>query len=1405
MLQTQSRPHVLMRLGYFNALFSVAVPALLAVLLLMRGAHGNVSATPYDAQALAHSRALGHADAATRARAAEALGFLRYYAAESALIETLTDASPEARRAAALSLAACGGRASLIPLSTALGDADWTVAQAAWTALTNLTGMETPFDALIEADERQRQLAWWRRWIDALPENDLPEACYALIGSAEHWEVERGLRALGVLGAPDAAKIISDAIAPWVKQEDEDDFDAKARVQAGIRALGRLGVGFDTLEEFLYNRQWAGYAAEALGDYGGDAAAAALMRAFPFYAQEFHRPGNAAWTHPHDKPHLDPSDRILYVPYAIAFALARIPFDDPGLLDDLRAVAPLIAAQIPLDVDGLMVYDEEPFQRIFRFLLERAGIAQHLVELAFDALGVPRAVPLDAPVFSGASTPDAFWHDHMRQAWTEHSATSGDTAFYASPVLRGQDAPLAIEVDISGWDTLHLTVDDVEDYSMDRANWAGARLVTKDGGIIWLDTVTPLSATQQHDTLRVNVSASYGNLRIADQQFERGLHTHAISHITYHLGGAYLAFRAHVGVCASRPAGQGSVRFLVSNEEVHQRSADHPLAMNAAAVWEEAERNARTPAARRQVAWEREDMDRLWLPGEADAATMTQRYIAATRPPFREAARELRDKQPDDNTLAAARELYYRSRIRENVEQLLGHGAIASNVLTALCRNEDDAPALVELLDHDNHWVRINAVKTLIFMDARDMVDAISRRLRDSKPEAEYGYFDEVYFARAQGWDELNDPTPRYREALIMALGMLGAAEHVPLLVDALFNERNALEIQYRAVNALDMLGGDVAMEALRRAEREHPYHSVRIAAREALWKRRIAPLPRIAVPEAPPARVTQKDLPEKYTRFVFIKGDPAPYNPFQMDSWRQAYMTTDSGPTYRPGRNLYILDVTGETSQSMPLTHFEDGYVADCEVSYDGQRILFSRREEHSPWWHIYEIQADGGGLRALTQGPYHHVQPNFLPNGRIVFATSRLGMRDEYHGYLCTGLATMTPDGDDIQVIGFNFGRDAEPTVAPDGKILFTRLELFYSRMKTEWNLISAFPDGTNMQTLYGPERRGFWSGIHGGYGGWTVSGDRHRQLRLTQPRALANDAHLLTTPAGPIVTRGRHGETLLRARWLREGGNDTWVITTPYPLDATTLLVAAGEKQNEFVADQFPRDAVDLGLYRMDIATGALSLLYNDPAVADFEARPLHPRVTPQILVESPAARGSGFTGTLYADSVFITQIDAVRERGRLLRVIEAEPQVARHATHTTGDLEAWKNHGGAFARVLGTLPLAADGSFAVEVPADRLLHLQVLDSNRRVVGNQQVWMHVRPGERKGCIGCHERPDSAAATRGDQLTAFQTGAIPKALPDGSDQLRYRAKIWFKGYLPDEREERQRTVQSINWFGRN
>jgi len=118
---------------------------------------------PYDRQVAERLESLRSRSPSARARAAEALGFLRAHQAEEALVRALHDPAPTARRNAALALRRCGGRAAVAPLLERLDAPHWTVAQAAWVALTNLTAMDLPFDALALPEERRSQAERWHQ------------------------------------------------------------------------------------------------------------------------------------------------------------------------------------------------------------------------------------------------------------------------------------------------------------------------------------------------------------------------------------------------------------------------------------------------------------------------------------------------------------------------------------------------------------------------------------------------------------------------------------------------------------------------------------------------------------------------------------------------------------------------------------------------------------------------------------------------------------------------------------------------------------------------------------------------------------------------------------------------------------------------------------------------------------------------------------------------------------------------------------------------------------------------------------------------------------------------------------------------------------------------------------------
>jgi hypothetical protein len=97
---------------------------------------------------------------------------------------------------------------------------------------------------------------------------------------------------------------------------------------------------------------------------------------------------------------------------------------------------------------------------------------------------------------------------------------------------------------------------------------------------------------------------------------------------------------------------------------------------------------------------------------------------------------------------------------------------------------------------------------------------------------------------------------------------------------------------------------------------------------------------------------------------------------------------------------------------------------------------------------------------------------------------------------------------------------------------------------------------------------------------------------------------------------------------------------------------------------------------------------------------------------------------------------------------LLVLEALPKPVNFSGGM--DLTSWL---GTFMleRVLGTVPVEADGSAYFEVPAGRPVLFVALDTDGMSVKRMQSFTNVMPGETLGCVGCHEQrvqsPVSAA----------------------------------------------------------
>ena len=66
------------------------------------------------------------------------------------------------------------------------------------------------------------------------------------------------------------------------------------------------------------------------------------------------------------------------------------------------------------------------------------------------------------------------------------------------------------------------------------------------------------------------------------------------------------------------------------------------------------------------------------------------------------------------------------------------------------------------------------------------------------------------------------------------------------------------------------------------------------------------------------------------------------------------------------------------------------------------------------------------------------------------------------------------------------------------------------------------------------------------------------------------------------------------------------------------------------------------------------------------------------------------------------------------------------------------------------ILGAVPVEEDGSANFYAPAGKVLYFQVLDANFNELQRMRSVVQLQPGERRGCIGCHEERSQAPPVR-------------------------------------------------------
>ena len=80
-----------------------------------------------------------------------------------------------------------------------------------------------------------------------------------------------------------------------------------------------------------------------------------------------------------------------------------------------------------------------------------------------------------------------------------------------------------------------------------------------------------------------------------------------------------------------------------------------------------------------------------------------------------------------------------------------------------------------------------------------------------------------------------------------------------------------------------------------------------------------------------------------------------------------------------------------------------------------------------------------------------------------------------------------------------------------------------------------------------------------------------------------------------------------------------------------------------------------------------------------------------------------------------------------------------------------------------RILGTVPVESDGSAYFEVPSDRFVYFQLLDTKGMMVQSMRSGVMVQSREQAGCTGCHEDRRSAPPVQPGGLLALRRAPSP------------------------------------------
>jgi hypothetical protein len=382
----------------------------------------------------------------------------------------------------------------------------------------------------------------------------------------------------------------------------------------------------------------------------------------------------------------------------------------------------------------------------------------------------------------------------------------------------------------------------------------------------------------------------------------------------------------------------------------------------------------------------------------------------------------------------------------------------------------------------------------------------------------------------------------------------------------------------------------------------------------------------------------------------------------------------------------------------------------ADPGVSFDTTKILFSAKESAGDPWQIWEMNLDGSSRRQITHCPHDCQRAAYLPGDEIVLTYS-----EPVGAATLSNLAVVKLNGENFHPITFGHANFWLETVLRDGRVLATASSPLSAdpSIATSRTLYTLRPDGAALDSL---------------------RCDHDHPATRSEAAELADGTIIFVAPASSrhstisnLPTHPSLNE--IRPAALREAPLKTPLGLYQFPaqLSSDTLVVSYSQSSAKGAAAPQP------ALYTFNRKTNFLGpRLYADPHFASVQATPVLAHAIPKK-----------FWSILNLDS----------KTGSFISLNSAssadEPSGHIAATITSVRLFALDDSGHC-EHALGQAPVEKDGSFFVEVPANQPVRFELLDAKGQVLRTERSYIWARPGEQRGCAGCHSSKAVAPENR-------------------------------------------------------